>query len=103
MIGVHGSRVQQYLDNGYVVVREIGGAEVVDRWLWIADPTKVCLEPLRGGACEGEKAHRGRHSTVWFECDACGRTRRGYPHRQEMDGDGVPDVSFCFMCCRELV
>lgn len=94
MMNVHESRLDGYLARGMVVVRP-GGTERV----WVADPARTCLHRLRGGLCEGDLGHRGRHSTVWYWCDACGRSRRGQPYRVQVDANGEPDVEFCFMCC----
>lgn len=47
------------------------------------------------GFCLLTKGHRGRHSTVVFGCDACGKTLRGSP------SSGNDEVQFCFLCTRE--
>lgn len=52
-----------------------------------------CEHDLRDGPCDLTPGHRGRHSTVAFECDGCGRRRRGQPFvRHEEAG------WFCFLC-----
>lgn len=87
-----------YLDRGFVVVP---GAAPRDGLAVLADPRSVCLVELRGGLCVGELGHRGRHSVVWFECDGCGRMRRGVPDRVGYL-DGEPEFGFCFLCVRGL-
>jgi hypothetical protein len=64
--------------------------------------TNQCTKTLRDGQCEMREGHRGRHSTVAFTCEACGKTRRGTPHGTQvaMAWGEVDDVFFfCFMCC----
>jgi hypothetical protein len=46
------------------------------------------------GFCLLDAGHKGRHSTVVFGCDGCGRTLRGRAHRTHVD----EGVSFCFLC-----
>lgn len=49
-----------------------------------------------------EPEHRGRCASVTFDCDGCGKTRRGSPsaRRSIVLGDGTVDevFEFCFMC-----
>jgi hypothetical protein len=49
-----------------------------------------------------EADHRGRHSTVVFYCESCGKTRRGRPHAVSVvrlsDGSIDDEFGFCFMC-----
>lgn len=49
-----------------------------------------------------ESEHRGRCASVTFDCDGCGKTRRGSPSSQSkvVLGDGTVDdvFDFCFMC-----
>ena len=62
--------------------------------------TTKCTTQLRDGQCEMREGHRGRHSTVAFTCEACGKTRRGQPHATQNAGcDEV--FFFCFMCAGE--
>jgi hypothetical protein len=65
----------------------------------------TCEHPIRSGTCQMDADHRGRHTTVTFVCEGCGKTRRGYPHatQEVVLGDGsVDDIfNFCFMCCRD--
>lgn len=63
-----------------------------DGWVQWVDPTKTCLHTMRDGLCLMDLGHRGRHTTVVFYCDSCGKTRRGSPYRSNEDAD------FCFMC-----
>jgi len=57
-----------------------------------------CRKPMRDGSCVLDYEHRGRHSTVGFYCDACGKMRRGTPEGFAYDTDGVLDVTFCWFC-----
>lgn len=61
----------------------------------LADRKTTCLHELRSGYCTMDKGHKGRHSTVTFGCDGCGKTRRGQPYRSN------EEVAMCFMCCLE--
>jgi len=96
MMNVHVSRLDKELTDGCVIVKP---GNHPDR-IWIADPEMTCLHPMRDGMCEGDKDHRGRHSTVWFWCDDCGKSRRGEPYRKYYDVNGDLDLTFCFMCYR---
>jgi hypothetical protein len=59
-----------------------------------------CNRPMRDGACQMRPAHRGRHSTVTFDCDGCGATRRGQGRKYDVIVGGEVDdqFEFCFMC-----
>lgn len=73
----------------------------------------TCDRPMRDGPCQMPVNHRGRHSTVVFYCDLCGKTRRGRG-TPLMFGEGpafavVQRISYdetehvadgCFMCLR---
>lgn len=82
-----------------------------------ADVETTCLKPMRGwkvtekhyedttgrcwthdithhGFCLMDEGHKGRHSTVVFYCDGCGRTFRGEPTSSDNDAG----VAFCFLC-----
>lgn len=61
-----------------------------------------CEELLRDGYCVLDPDHRGRHTTVGFYCDACGKMRRGTPETMAHDADGVIDVVFCWFCVNVL-
>lgn len=61
----------------------------------LADRETTCLHELRSGPCTMDKGHRGRHTTVSFGCDGCGKSRRGHPYRSN------EEVAMCFMCCLE--
>jgi hypothetical protein len=65
--------------------------------------TTTCEHELRDGQCQMREGHRGRHSTVAFTCEACGKTRRGQPHAVQnvrgSAGDIDDSFTFCFMCC----
>lgn len=54
-----------------------------------------CQHMLRDGQCAMDDKHRGRHTTVAFYCDGCGKMRRGRPVQEDQD------VAICFMCVRE--
>jgi hypothetical protein len=54
---------------------------------------------MRGGTCRLDEGHRGRHATVVFYCDGCGRYRRSRPVAQLRNHyDGTVEAQFCFMC-----
>ena len=69
---------------------------------WGEDQYKYCGKPMQDGNCQMDTDHKGRHSTVTFYCDICGKTRRGYPHVAVMDrqSDGYSEhvADVCFMC-----
>jgi len=69
----------------------------------MADPATTCCHPMTTGRCVLDLAHKGRHATSAFHCDACGHTYRGTPAQTQYDGDGVPDVTFCFLCIRGIL
>lgn len=54
-----------------------------------------CQHQLRDGQCAMDDGHRGRHTTVAFFCDGCGKMRRGSPVAQD------EHVTICFMCKRD--
>lgn len=63
----------------------------------------TCLAPVRGGGyCKLDPDHKGHHSTVVFECDGCGKKRRGSPAAYGRDGEYEHGLQFCFMCVRGL-
>ena len=65
-----------------------------------------CRIEMRDGTCTMDPGHRGRHTTVSFYCDLCGKQRRGQPHHviTEMMSDGYrePQAQACFMCMRGI-
>jgi hypothetical protein len=61
-----------------------------------------CGSQMRDGPCLLDSDHRGRHTTVGFYCDSCGKMRRGQPAGQQTDTDGVVDVVFCWFCLNVL-
>jgi hypothetical protein len=58
----------------------------------------TCDKPMRDGPCVMDLDHRGRHTTVGFYCDCCGKTRRGTPESQLRDINGTVDVVACWFC-----
>lgn len=46
--------------------------------------------------CVLTAGHKGRHTTVGFQCDDCGRWRRGAPRLSN------EDIVICFMCSRGI-
>ena len=59
----------------------------------------LCDHPLRyGGTCTLDKDHRGHHSGVTYQCDGCGKVRRGQPYAWARDGEYEHGLAFCFMC-----
>ena len=81
-------RRQRYYRNGHPIGNR----------LTLANPKDTCLHPMRRcyhiSACTLDKGHRGRHTTVSFECEECGKRRRGSTgyRRHEESGE------YCFMC-----
>lgn len=62
-----------------------------------------CEKQLRTGRCTMPLYHRGRHTTQSFECDSCGKQRRGnwrdYVHNYyDRGGDVIESLVLCFMC-----
>lgn len=61
----------------------------------------LCGRPLRTGPCQMDEGHRGRHTTVAFYCDGCGKARRSQPVAHARNPwDGTAEASFCFMCVK---
>lgn len=54
---------------------------------------RVCGLKMRTGWCNMEPGHRGRHTTVAWSCDGCGKTRRSQPSSSHPDAG-----TYCFMC-----
>ena len=61
-----------------------------------------CGKKLQTGFCGMDEGHRGRHSTVVFYCDSCGKMRRGHPEGRALDSNGDVDVEFCWFCINVL-
>lgn len=57
-----------------------------------------CDTLLRDGQCVMDEGHRGRHTTVGFYCDVCGKTRRGTPAGYAYDTNGDLDIVACWFC-----
>jgi hypothetical protein len=95
-VNAHRSHLEDMVQRrGYVWVRDTHGDQRCD----LADPETTCLRPMAGPLpCALDRGHRGDCSSITFYCDACGRRRRGSPHRTAFDPDGVPDAHFCFLC-----
>lgn len=67
-------------------------------------PEGVCGHAMRGGRfCTMNHDHRGRHASVTYLCDGCGKRRRGQPHRWAPDGEYEMGLAFCFMCSAEQI
>lgn len=93
---VHESQREKLIARGFVQVGEERG------WFHFVNPEITCLREMRTGKCLMDKGHRGRCSTVVFNCDCCGKTRRGRPHGESANpADGVVEIVWCFMCDRE--
>lgn len=61
---------------------------------------KCGFQMPRGGVCM-LSPHKGRHSTVAYWCDGCGRYRRSLPVAEDRNQwDGITEGSFCFLCVR---
>jgi len=61
---------------------------------WTARPSMQDIPVMHKqfGFCLLDKGHRGKHSTVVFYCDVCGRTYRGQPTYSD------ENVSVCYPC-----
>ncbi len=58
-----------------------------------------CGKPMQDGPCQLDPDHRGRHTTVAYYCDACGKMRRGSaPEAVSYDINGEVDVEVCWFC-----
>lgn len=73
---------------------------------WITDDEALlkfkCGSPMQDGPCQLDPDHPGRHTTVAYYCDVCGRMRRSNPVGWKVDANGEVDVAWCFMCERGL-
>lgn len=68
---------------------------------YVSTNAGVCGKEMRTGNCTMDADHRGRHTTVSFYCDGCGKVRRGTPVGQYRNPwDGTTEAIFCFMCMR---
>lgn len=61
-----------------------------------------CKHVLRTGKCTLDAGHKGRHSSVTWICDACGKKRRGSVYAYSRDGEYENGLAFCFMCAGPL-
>ncbi len=61
---------------------------------------RSCSRPMRTGKCALDSDHRGRHSTVAFYCEVCGKHRRGSMPHVVVGVMHDEDEAFqvCFMC-----
>jgi len=57
-----------------------------------------CGYSMQDGPCHLDLDHPGRHTTIAYYCDSCGRMRRSRPVTVLVDANGDIDVEFCFMC-----
>ncbi len=57
--------------------------------------TTKCGKSMRGGTCDLYEGHNGRHTTVAFYCDVCGKMRRGQPFGAD------EHIAFCWFCAKE--
>jgi hypothetical protein len=98
--------LEEYTEKGYVLVGITLGVDD-DKRFHFANPKTTCLHTVKGwkegahhhlGFCLLDKEHHGRHSTVAFSCDCCGKTRRGRPQAVQYDVNGDVAVVACFMC-----
>lgn len=66
--------------------------------------TDRCEQPMRDGTCQMDAGHRGRHTTVAYYCDYCGKTRRSVETFFERQSDGYdePVADVCFMCKHDI-
>lgn len=90
MLNVHVTHQAEYEAKGYVVIDRPHPERVE-----MTHPNDTCLHPLRGGVqCLMEKGHKGRHSSSVFNCDICGKYRRGTPAAVDSEA-GIGQCWFC--------
>ena len=89
-----------WISKGYVIVQEntLDHKGVTYTHWELMHPDHNCLKQMRTGLCQLDRGHRGRHTTVAFYCDMCGKYRKGEPYRKYYDINGDLDVVGCFMC-----
>jgi hypothetical protein len=95
MIGIHKSQTIALLQRrreGWVTVSE------TDERVELAHPDTTCLADMRNGKCLLDPDHRGRHTTVAFYCDSCGKMRRGRPEAHTYDANDDPTTDHCYLC-----
>jgi len=66
--------------------------------LWQFYPNRddgLCGHPMRGGTCNMDAGHRGRHTTCAWECDGCGKRQRSQPAATHPEAGW-----YCFMCVK---
>lgn len=72
----------------------------------------ACGQPVRGAVdlpefdigttCRLVEGHKGSHARIVFECDQCGRVRRGHAFRVwDPEGDQGGPLGFCFTCVKD--
>lgn len=67
----------------------------------VATPEDTCGRPMRDGPCALDRNHRGRCTTIAFDCDGCGVRRRSQPTSVARNPwDGEVEAQFCFMCTK---
>ncbi len=79
-------------------------SDAIGRWI-TGDEALLkfhCGHPMQDGPCQLDPDHPGRHTTVAYYCDSCGRMRRSQPVTHLVDANGDIDVDICFMCERGL-
>ena len=61
---------------------------------------RSCNEMMRTGTCALDPGHRGRHASVVFYCEVCGKHRRGAEPHTVVGVMHDEDEAFnvCFMC-----
>lgn len=80
----------EHRDNGFDILHQDGHDYTV---AYRESPGGTCGRPLRGGRyCTMDHNHRGKCSSVTFNCDSCGKQRRGSPAYKDIDH------VVCFMC-----
>lgn len=96
-------RRQAMLDEGYMEVKAEPRWEKAG-WLKFLNPELECCHPMRTGLCERSKDHKGKHTTVVFCCELCGRVVPGQPYRQGvyyLYGEIEDVFDYCFPCVKE--
>lgn len=79
------------IDEGLAGRYLLSGHEVID--------TRLCNAQMRDGRCAMDAGHKGRCTTVAFECDTCGKRRRGQPVAELRNPwDDVVEAVQCWFC-----
>ena len=56
-------------------------------------PAHWCGQKMQTGTCNMQPGHKGRHTTVAWECDGCGKSQRSHPEYRHPEAGW-----YCFLC-----